>query len=183
VTAPDSDDQALVERLVRDRDPTAFHQLYLRHTPMLFAIALRRVENVPDAEDAVHDTWVRGVEGLHQFRGASTLRTWLTGVLINRLRESARARKHVPLDEVPEIASAESDFVSPDVDPLDVSRALASMPDGYREIVLLHDVEGFTHEEIGQLLGIEAGTSKSQLARGRQWLRATLQPDRGKAHE
>jgi RNA polymerase sigma-70 factor (ECF subfamily) len=57
------------------------------------------------------------------------------------------------------------------------------MPDGYREIVLLHDVEGFTHEEIGQLLGIETGTSKSQLARGRRWLRATLQPDRGNSHE
>jgi RNA polymerase sigma-70 factor (ECF subfamily) len=53
------------------------------------------------------------------------------------------------------------------------------MPEGYREIVLLHDLEGFTHEEIGQLLGVEPGTSKSQLSRGRRWLRRTLRDSRG----
>jgi RNA polymerase sigma-70 factor (ECF subfamily) len=182
VTASNADDRELVDRLIREGDPTAFRELYLRYTPMLFAVGLRLSGNVLDAEDAVHDTWVRAVEGLHQFRGASTLRTWLTGVLINRLRETARARNHEALDDITEIAPTKTEDPTA-VDPIDLSRALAAMPARYREIVLLHDVEGFTHEEIGHLLQIETGTSKSQLARGRRWLRETLQGTRGTPHE
>lgn len=175
MTAAGDDDRTLADRLARARDPAAFHELYARHTPMLFAMAVRLIGNETDAEDAVHDTWVRAVEKIRGFRGESSLRTWLTGVLINRVREVSRARVHESLDDVPEVATQEPMSDVHGVDPIDLSRAIGAMPLGYREIVLLHDVEGFTHEEIGQLLGIETGTSKSQLARGRRWLRRALQ--------
>jgi RNA polymerase sigma-70 factor (ECF subfamily) len=168
----DPEDAALVARLVRERDPDAFHTLYGRHTPMLYALALRLTQSVPDAEDVVHDTWLRAVNVLRTFRGDSALRTWLASVLMNRVRELRRSRVHAPLDDHPEIAQPEP--LPSKIDPLDLDRALNAMPDGYREVILLHDVEGFTHEEIGTMLGIEPGTSKSQLSRGRRWLRETL---------
>lgn len=168
-----ADEAALVERLARTGDPAAFHALYVRHTPMLFALAVRLTSGTQDAEDVVHDTWLRAVGAMQSFRGASALRTWLTGILMNRVREVRRVRSFAPLDQSPEIAEPEP--LPTRVDRLDLERALASMPDGYREVVLLHDVEGFTHEEIGALLGVEPGTSKSQLSRGRRWLRQNLQ--------
>jgi RNA polymerase sigma-70 factor (ECF subfamily) len=176
----ESDDLTLAGRLVRDGDPAAFHALYARHTPMLYALARRLLGDDADAEDAVHDSWVRAVEGLHRFRGASSLRTWLTGVLLNRVRELGRLRRHVGLDDVGEegVATDEVVTLSHDVDPIDLERALSALPPGYREVVLLHDVEGYTHEEIGRLLDVEPGTSKSQLARGRKRLRRILQETR-----
>jgi RNA polymerase sigma-70 factor (ECF subfamily) len=183
VTLATDTDREIAQRLARDGDPIAFEQLYLRHTPMLYAIALRTTHNVHDSEDAVHDTWVRAVAGLQRFRGDSTLKTWLTGVLINRLRERAREHQHDSLGEVPELASGEPVTLPTNIDPIDLSRALDVMPDGYHEVLLLHDVEGFTHEEIGEVLGIEPGTSKSQLTRGRRWLRKKLEGERGPTND
>ena len=176
---PDDDDGAsdlaLAERLVRDGDAAAFRTLYARHTGTLYALALRLAGDESDAEDAVHDTWLRAAEGLHRFRGSSSLRTWLTGVLTNRVRETTRARRHVSLDDVPEMAASEHDDVPAGVAAIDLERALAELPHGYREVLVLHDVAGHTHDEIGRLLGIEPGTSKSQLSRARRRLRAILQ--------
>ena len=168
------DDLSLARRIIADRDPSAFEQLYVRHTPMLYAVALRITCNSHDAEDAVHDTWLRSVTALATYRGASTLRTWLTGVLLNRLRERSRARVHEPLEEWTEHAGSVASRLPNDVDPIDLERAVEAMPIRYREVLLLHDVEGFTHDEIGGMLGIEPGTSKSQLSRGRGWLRTHL---------
>ena len=177
MTGTSNDDRALADRLADTRDSAAFRELYARHTPMLFAMALRLIGNETDAEDAVHDAWVRAVERIGRFRGESSLRTWLTGVLINRVREVNRTRVHDSLDDIGDVATHEPLTDVHDlhgVDPIDLGRAFAAMPYGYREVVLLHDVEGFTHEEIGRLLSIETGTSKSQLARGRRWLRRAL---------
>jgi len=181
VTETTEDDRSLAERVVRDKNSDAFGQLYIRHTPMLYAVALRLTRNRADAEDAVHDTWVRAVSGLSKFRADSTLRTWITGILLNRLRETARARRPESIDEFPEPAT--TDVRLPiDIDPIDLQAALAEMPDGYHEVVMLHDVEGFTHEDISHMLGVDPGTSKSQLARGRRWLRARLEGTRGQSH-
>jgi RNA polymerase sigma-70 factor (ECF subfamily) len=178
--ADGASDLALAERLARHGDAAAFHALYARHTAALYALALRLAGDEADAEDAVHDTWLRAVEGLHRFRGASSLRTWLIGVLINRVRETARARHHASLDDLPEMAAPGCDdaLVDPRVDAVDLERALAELPHGYREVLVLHDVDGHTHEAIGRLLGIEVGTSKSQLSRARRRLRAILQRGR-----
>jgi RNA polymerase sigma-70 factor (ECF subfamily) len=180
--AAEPSDRALVERLVRARDPAAFHALYARHTPMLFAVAFRLTQSQADAEDAVHDTWVRAVERLRGFEWRSALRTWLTAVLLNRVREEIRAAsrtEHVELDDVLAVEPAELPGA---VDAIDLERALSAMPLRYREVVLLHDLEGFTHQEIAMLLGIETGTSKSQLSRGRRWLREHLQNTKGGVH-
>ncbi|HVF39780.1 MAG TPA: RNA polymerase sigma factor [Gemmatimonadaceae bacterium] len=171
---PDNDsDDTLIARLL-DRDSLAFDALYSRHTGTMYATAMRIAGDNELASDAVHDAWVRAVEGLSQFERRSSLRTWLTAILINCIRERWReGRGEVPLDLVSETTL--SILVNTTtVDPVDLERAIAELPPGFRQVLVLHDVEGFHHGEIATMLGIAAGTSKSQLARARHRMRELL---------
>ena len=166
MTAPD--DRAL-DRLRRG-DEAAFRDLYKLHTPRLFAIALRLLSRRADADDAVQETWFRAVRGIRSFRGESSFPTWLTGIVIRCSLEALRKRG--PADPG---ASESSVNPAPDLT-LDLERAVASLPDGYRTVLILHDVEGLTHDEIAGMLEIEPGTSKSQLFHARRALRERLRP-------
>jgi RNA polymerase sigma factor (sigma-70 family) len=170
-------DRDLAERVATKRDPAAFRALYGRHTPALYAIAMRLTGQPADAEDVVHDTWLRAVDALPRFEWRSSLRTWLTSILVNCTRELERqARPVLPFEE--DLAPGEPPPQLPrDVDPLDLEAAIHALPPGYRRVLVLHDVEGFTHDDIAGLLGIDPGTSKSQLARARRRLRRALAPD------
>jgi RNA polymerase sigma-70 factor, ECF subfamily len=171
-----SEDRALAEAVARSGDEAAFRSLYRRHTPALYRLALRLGGgDGPWAEELVQRTWIRAVEGLGAFGWRSALSTWLAGIALNCARElwrEARTRSETGLNEhrdgITQILGAE--------ERVDLERAIERLPDGYRQVFVLHDVEGYTHEEIGGMLGIETGTSKSQLARARQRLRATLAP-------
>ena len=116
----------------------------------------------------MQETWLRATARLHEFRGDASLRTWLAGFTINCCRERWRRRE----PEAPE--SAEPAASEPIVERLDLEAAIAALPDGHREVFVLHDLEGFTHEEIAARLGIVPGTSKSQLARARAALRTRM---------
>jgi RNA polymerase sigma-70 factor (ECF subfamily) len=173
-------DALLVERVVADRDPEALRELYVRHTPRLYAMARRMLGDSSDAEDAVHDTWIRAVEGFARFEWRSRLETWLAAILINCAREAGRAAdREDQLDDDHLATDADHDFPWP-VDAIDLERAIATLATGYRRVLVLHDIEGFTHEEIAGMLDIEAGTSKSQLARARRALKALLTTADGK---
>ena len=170
---PDGEtDAQLVAAALVHGDETRFRVLYRRHTPALYRLALRLAAGAAaDAEDAVQDTWIRAGSRLASFRGESAFRTWLSGILVNRFRETRRQaarRAEEPLETFEPAATAA------DGDRLDLEGAIAALPPGYREVLVLHDVEGYTHEEIARLLGIEPGTSKSQLSRARQSVRAAL---------
>ncbi len=164
----DSDD-ALVSAYLLRQDQRAFLTLYDRHSPAMFALARRLLGgNHTDASDALQDAWLRILPRLSAFRGASTLRTWLCGFVVNGCRERWRA----PLFDEPIDLAQTFNYAGT----LDLERALASLPDGYRAVIVLHDVEGYTHREIAAALHIEEGTSKSQLSRGRDALRRRLGP-------
>ncbi len=125
------------------------------------------------AEDIVQETWLRAARALSGFQWKSALRTWLTGIALNACRERFRRRARLALvPEVPEALTGSTDPESALTEALRV--AIDSLSDGYRQVLLLHDVEGFTHEEIGELLEISSGTSKSQLHRARARMRAAL---------
>jgi RNA polymerase sigma-70 factor (ECF subfamily) len=164
----------LVARILREGDGRAFDRLYDRHTPALYGLALRLTGgDAAGAEDVVHDGWIRAMERLGRFRWESALRTWLTGFIINGVRERIRqdARELPALDEqVPGDDTALREAVSR----VDLERAVAGLPDGFRHVLILHDVEGYTHEEIAAVLGVVPGTSKSQLARARAAVRRAL---------
>jgi RNA polymerase sigma factor (sigma-70 family) len=167
------DDRELIDRLAGAGDRAAFEALYDRHTGALYASALRITGNVDDAMDATHDAWIRGIERLRSFEGRSAFRSWLTGILVNILRERWRDQRDVvTLDAAGEIATTAP--IPAGVDPIDLERAIGALPPRFRAVLVLHDVDGFTHEEIAAMLGIVPGTSKSQLARARQRVRETL---------
>lgn len=174
--AEKSDREWAVEFLCQG-DETAFRALYRRHTPALYALALRLYGgSEASAQDAIQDTWLRACKGLSGFEWRSSLRTWLTGILVNRVREVSRERRHRDEEELSD-EYPEKPALSPSVK-VDLERAISLLPTGYRHVLLLHDLEGYTHEEIGRLLGVNAGTSRSQLHHARQALRAMLAPNR-----
>ncbi len=171
-------DRALADQVLRDGADDAFRALYRRHTPAVYRFVLRLVGgNEYDADDIVQDTWVRAVEKLGEFRWKSTLRTWLTGIALNRCRELFR-RKDRNWLEVRE--DSESNASTPShLERIDLEGALKKLPEGYRTVLVLHDVEGFTHEQIGEQLEVTTGTSKSQLFRARRMMRTLLSPTDG----
>jgi RNA polymerase sigma-70 factor (ECF subfamily) len=180
VTHDAEGDAVLVQRLARAKDPGAFDTLYRRHTPALYATAVRIAGNSDWAADLVHDTWLRAVESLVRFSNRSSFRTWLTGILINCHRERSRERRRAPAQS--ELAAEDSFEIASvppldaaRIDPIDLEAAVAALPPGFREVFVLHDIEGFTHDEIAELLGLVAGTSKSQLSRARQRIRQLLE--------
>jgi RNA polymerase sigma factor (sigma-70 family) len=173
-------DERLVRKFLRAGDEATFRELYRRHAPSLYALALRLVGgSEADAQDALQDTWVRACRTLARFEWRSSLRTWLTGILINRVRELTRETGRRGEEEMPEEYAA-ANGARPGTE-IDLERALRRLPAGYREVLLLHDVEGYTHEEIGALLGTSAGTSKSQLHHARGAMRAALGAGRGES--
>jgi RNA polymerase sigma-70 factor (ECF subfamily) len=165
----------LVERYLRVRDEKSFRELYRRHTAALYGLALRLCETEPDAQDAIQETWIRTCDGLSGFEWKSSLRTWLSGILINCVRETSRKRHRRREEQLPEDAPA---IVAVSAgEKMSLDQAIARLPNGYREVLILHDVEGYTHEEIGSLLDISVGTSKSQLHHARRAIRAVFQTE------
>lgn len=172
----DVTDAELAARILELGDEVAFRALYRRHTPAVYQFALRLMGgSEADAEDVVQDAWLRAVRALADFAWRSSFRTWLTGIALNRGREVLRRRGRAPLVQVP----AREPAVHPAGagDRLDLERAIERLPDGYRAVLLLHDLEGLTHEEIGERLQITSGTSRSQLFHARRTMRRLLNPE------
>ena len=172
MTQDEPDDRTLVEQIVSRGDERAFRLLYRRHSPALYSTALRMSSSDAQAADAVHDAWIRAVERFGDFEWRGSLRAWLTGIVVNVVRESWRAHRREEACAPDDIADA-----SPAQDVLlaiDLDNAVARLAPRYREVFVLHDVDGFTHEEIARMLGVDAGTSKSQLSRARRLLRGML---------
>jgi RNA polymerase sigma factor (sigma-70 family) len=157
-------------KLAARGDAVAFGRLYWRHAARITALA-RRLLGLADAEDGTQEVFVRAWHRLHQFRGDAAFATWLHRLAVNvLLRELKRSQKHLPEDTPLESIAINP---APAID-IDLERALATLPLGIREVVVLHDMESYTHHEIGRLLGIGQSASKMRLHRGRSALRALL---------
>ena len=169
-------DRELVDAIIADGDETAFRELYRRHTPRLYQLVLRFVGGFEqDAEDVVQEAWIRAVDGASGFEWKSSFPSWLTGIALNRARELLRKRSKRSTLELTEVMEPSAAPVTIG-EKIDIERALALLPDGYRTVLVLHDIEGLRHEEIAERLGIAAGTSKSQLFHARRYVRSLLEP-------
>jgi RNA polymerase sigma-70 factor, ECF subfamily len=151
----------------------AFERLYEMYRGRVYGTAYRMLSNRADAEDVTQDVFVKVFKKLGSFRGDSAVSTWIYRIAINAcldFRRRRRLRQAVSLDDGMEVGST----------PLSVSRliesALPKMAEGYRQVFVLHDIQGLKHEEIGKILGITDGASKSQLHRARAFLRRELSP-------
>jgi RNA polymerase sigma-70 factor (ECF subfamily) len=156
-------------------DLRAFEELYAQHLPRVHSL-VRRMTGGRDADELTQDVFVRLWQKLASFRGDSAFTTWLhrlaVNVVIERFRtDTARRQKLHDGEEIFDTLAARP--ASADLS-MDFEAALARLPDGAREIFVLHDVEGYKHHEIATLLEISAGTSKAQLHRARMMLRKHL---------
>ena len=170
------DDSQLVAGVVSG-DPVAERALYDRHVDRIYRLAFRMAGDDTLARDFTQDTFVRAFSKLGDFRGDSSLATWLhaiaTSVILNGLKKVRRIRsREIESDELPEVAITRRE-AEPDLK-LKLARAIDALPAGYRMVFVMHDVEGYTHEEIGKALGVQPGTSKAQLFRARARLRTEL---------
>ena len=170
-----ADDRSLADAVSGTGDERAFRELYRRHTPALYQLVLRMLGGATaDAEDVVQETWIRAVRQLSKFRWESSLKTWITAIGLNLGRETLRRRARVKAEEFDEHLGLSVPPVR-DGERIDLERAIARLPNGYRTVLVLHDVEGYTHEEISRQLQIAVGTSKSQLFDARRAVRSLLQ--------
>ena len=157
-------------------DRHAFERLYRQHVTRVFSLCARMVADRTRAEELTQDVFVRAWEKLHLFRGESAFGTWLhrlsVNVIIERFRSDATRRQRlIDGENIFETLSAPA---RPRDVSMDFEAALEKLPDGAREIFVLHDVDGYKHGEIAELLGISTGTSKAQLHRARMMLRRHL---------
>lgn len=170
------DDGELARRAARG-DMMAFEALYRRHTGRVLAICLRLTGDRTRAEEAVQDVFVRVWERLESFRGESAFTSWLHRLTVNTVLHTMRGDRR----RIARVAPADGEeLVDAAVPPqrvdeqIDLEDAIARLPENVRTVVVLHDIEGFTHEEIATMTGAAPGTIRSQLSRARrillQWL-------------
>jgi len=169
-------------------DPAVFEDLYRQHSRRVYALCLRMVKDTTEAEDLTQETFLLVFRKLHTFRGESAFSTWLHRLTVNlvlmRLRKKSLQVVSIeapsdPDDETTLPSSLE--LGAPDlvlegaIDRIILQRCIAHLPAGFRKVFVLHDIRGYRHREIANLLGRSVGASKSQLHKARRRLRESLQ--------
>ena len=169
------DDRLLIEAVIARRSELAARRLVDRHSPRLLAVVSRILgPDAAAAEDVLQQSWVRGFAALPGFRGEARFSTWMTRIAARGALEHLRGRRPSErFDAALELAAAPAD--DPD-GRMDLEAAIARLPAGCRAVLILHAIEGFTHDEIGAALCIAPGTSKAHLFRARRLLRGWLDP-------
>ena len=170
------DERLLIAR-VRAGDGAAERTLYDAHVDRVYRLAFRLAGDDTLAQDFTQETFIRAFDKLDSFRGDAAFSTWLhtitTTVVLNGLRKVKRFRQRETDIDAAHSVGATSREAEPDLKSR-LTKAIDALPEGYRTVFVMHDVEGYTHEEIGAALGVETGTSKAQLSRARAKLRVAL---------
>ena len=178
----------LIER-AKQGDAEAFQGLYEKHKRRVYSLCLRMTANTAEAEDLAQEAFLQLYRKIATFRGESAFSTWLHRLSVNVVLMHLR-KKSLPvvsLEEMTQGAEEDSpkrDFGADDIalagsiDRMRLQRAVDSLPPGYRSIFVLHDIEGYEHNEIARIAGCSIGNSKSQLHKARMKLRDLLKMDR-----
>ncbi|MBC7798269.1 MAG: RNA polymerase sigma factor [Pyrinomonadaceae bacterium] len=159
----------------------AFEEIYQRHNRRVYSLCLRMTQNPPEAEDLTQEVFIQLFRKIGSFRGESAFTTWLHRMTVNQVlmhfrKRSVRDEKTTEEGETPEqvVLGTANPLTMPIVDRLALNRAISQLPNGYRTVFVLHDVEGYEHEEIARIMSLSVGTSKSQLHKARMKLRNLL---------
>lgn len=168
-------------RQLTEDDQQAFHALYLKYHHCVYSTCLRMTKNVSESEDLAQDIFVRLFRTVGTFRGESAFTTWLHRVTVNHVLMHFRKRKlraESMTDDEESVAYKSAEIPAPMrtkiVDRILLSEVIAKLPEGYRQAIILHEIEGLEHREIAQRRGRSVGTSKSQLHKGRAMLRKLI---------
>ncbi|HXY19718.1 MAG TPA: RNA polymerase sigma factor [Gemmatimonadales bacterium] len=163
--------------LAASGDQRAFERLYRQHVARIHSLARRMVGGDGDPDELTQDVFVRAWERLGTYRGEAAFGTWLHRLAVNAIlnwrRSEASGRRYT--DDRVDLESVQGGRAGRGGEALDLESAIAKLPRGAREVFVLHDVQGFRHEEIAAMTGVTTGTSKAQLHRARMLLRAHLE--------
>jgi RNA polymerase sigma-70 factor (ECF subfamily) len=159
-------------------DVEAFEALYRQHAARIYTMACRMAGSPEDGEDLLQEIFLQAHRKLGSFKGDSAIGTWLYRLALNHCLDYVRSRQ-AKMSKLTETLDADASFEptarrETPIARMDLERAVARLPEGCREAFVLHDVEGFDHKEVGRLLGIAEGTSKSQVFKARMKLRSML---------
>lgn len=176
----ESDDELVGRARRGDREAVA--RLYERHAARVYAIARRLAGDDEQAADWAQEAWMRVFRALPSFRGESRFTTWLHRITVNAALHGHRSnrRRQARMEDLGRMSDDTPRHESP-IMRMTLERAVDRLPPGMRQVLVLHDIEGYTHEEIGEMLGIQPGTCKSQLFKARAKLREILEPSRDEA--
>jgi RNA polymerase sigma-70 factor, ECF subfamily len=173
-------------RRAQGGDRTVFEYLYQLHSRRVYSVCLRMVGNTTEAEDLTQEVFLLLLRKIHTFRGESTFSTWLHRLAVNLVLMRLR-KKSPPIVPIEATLGPDDETISPSIDigvpdlllegsidRINLERCIAQLPSGYRTIFVLHDIEGYEHNEIAEILGRSVGDSKSQLHKARTRLREHL---------
>jgi len=174
-------------RLAQQGDPAAFERIYRLHSRRVYALCLRMVGNTAEAEDLTQEAFLQLFRKIQTFRGESAFSTWLHRLAVNVVLMRLR-KKSLPATSLEEATEPDEetggprkDFGAPDllltgsIDRLNLRRAIDQLPPGYKTVFVLHDIQGYEHNEIAEIMDCSIGNSKSQLHKARMRLRELLQ--------
>jgi RNA polymerase sigma-70 factor, ECF subfamily len=184
----DDSERSLVQR-AQSGDEQAFATLFQLHKKRVYSVCLQMTKDVADAEDLTQEAFLQVFRSVNSFRGDSAFSTWLYRVAVNTVLMKLRRRKTPPILSLDEPVSADSPSLKRDVgkadprlsgtvDRIALRRAMQELPEGCRQIFDLHEVEGYQHHEIAQMLDCSVGNSKSQLHKAKMKMRDLLFPKR-----
>jgi RNA polymerase sigma-70 factor, ECF subfamily len=189
VQPPKAMTEADAIRLAQAGDAAAFEFLYRLHGRRVYALCLRMVSNPSDAEDLMQEAFLQLFRKISTFRGESAFSTWLHRMTVNVVLMRLR-KKTLPVASLEETTEPDEetggprkDIGAPDllltgaVDRVNLERSIEKLPPGYRTVFVLHDVQGYEHNEIADIMGCSVGNSKSQLHKARTRLRDLLQEE------
>ena len=162
-------------------DMASFEEIYKRHHRRVYSVCLRMLQNTSEAEDLTQDVFIQLYRKIGSFRGDSAFTTWLHRMTVNQVLMHFRKRT-VKYERTTEEGETPVQIVSGTADPgrmrivdkIALDNAIEHLPPGYKNVFVLHDVEGFEHEEVARILGCSVGTSKSQLHKARLKLQKLL---------
>jgi RNA polymerase sigma-70 factor (ECF subfamily) len=173
-------------RLAQQGDAAAFERLYQLHNRRVYSLCLRMVSNTAEAEDLTQEAFLQLFRKIATFRGESAFSTWLHRLAVNVVLMKLRRKSgtETSLEQITEpdeeSSSPRRDFGGPDIrlsgsiDRVNLQRAVEQLPPGYKAVFVLHDVQGYEHNEIAEIMGCSIGNSKSQLHKARMRLRGLL---------
>ena len=174
-------------RLAQQGDAMAFERIYSLHSRRVYALCLRMVGNTAEAEDLTQDAFMQLFRKIGTFRGESAFSTWMhrlsVNVVLMKLRKKKLAETSIEETNDPDDESSglRRELGAPDllltgsIDRVHLERAIEQLPPGYKQVFVLHDIQGFEHNEIAGLMDCSIGNSKSQLHKARMRLRELLQ--------
>jgi RNA polymerase sigma-70 factor (ECF subfamily) len=181
-------ERSLIKR-AQEGDEDAFASLYQTHKKRVYAVCLQMTKDIADAEDLTQEAFLQVFRSVNSFRGDSAFSTWLYRIAVNTVLMKLRRRKAPPLLSLDEPISADSPSLKREigkadprlsgvVDRIALRRAVAELPAGCRQIFDLHEVNGYQHHEIAEILQCSVGNSKSQLHKAKLKMRSVLFPKR-----